>query len=303
MDRVRTVARQLNYAPNRAGRALATSRSGAIALMVPGAGGSLFAEILRGCEDESDVQGLLLLLGRSERLPPDGAILQRMVNEGLADGFIIQRHDSTDDETIRKISHLGPPSVLLISEVPGEGSSVLLDDAGAGRTATEHLLSLGHSKIGFIAGPDSNTATQGRVAGFRAAMAEAGFEVQERWVERIGVNVEHGEQGLHAIAERGDLPTAIVAANVNSGIGAMRAAIARGIRVPEDLSVAAIHDSPTAALVTPSLTAVRMPMYELGRAAVQALATRLNGGASETRIVKDPKPELIKRESTARPTR
>jgi LacI family transcriptional regulator len=94
-----------------------------------------------------------------------------------------------------------------------------------------------------------------------------------------------------------------VAANVNSGIGAIRAAIARGIRVPDDLSVVAIHDSPTAALVTPSLTAVKMPMYELGRAAVQALATRLNGGPSETRIVTDPKPELIKRESTAAPGR
>jgi LacI family transcriptional regulator len=190
--------------------------------------------------------------------------------------------------------------VVLINSVHSErAGSVVLDDARGAELGTDHLIELGHTRIALVNGlPPSDTARR-RELGFRTAMERAGLDVAEEHVTRLGYEPRTGADAMAQLAELDDLPTAIFVANVNAAHGVLRQAHLLGLRVPEDISVIAMHDTWTAEMTWPPLTTVRMPLYELGRTAMRALRERMDAGKAVDLVVDEPEPVLVMRESTA----
>lgn len=300
-ERVRDAARDLAYQPNHAARALRMAHAGAIGLIVPDVNNAIFSEMLRGVETAADRAGLQVLLGRSERLQPGGNFLGRLLGEGRVDGFLVQRSDSVDSSDFEEIAERTMPLVLLNSRRSRRGS-VVLDDAQGARIATEHLLGLGHRDIALIGGDVHSFTSRRRESGYRAALTAAGIRRRSAWTARHGYFPEDGRRSMHELfGHEAARPTAVIVANVNAAIGALLGARELGLRVPGAVSVIAIHDTWVGAFSSPPLTVVRMPLYELGKAGVEALRGRLGGARPSDLTITDPEPVLVHRASTAPP--
>ncbi|THV36400.1 LacI family DNA-binding transcriptional regulator [Glycomyces buryatensis] len=299
-ERVRKAAAEVGYHPNFAGRALKLARTDVIALIVPDLTNALFAELTRGVEDAAVARGCVMLLARSEVMQPGGKMFDRLVGEGRVDGIVLQPRDGTDPDELARTVGERATLVTIHHRIPG-ASSVVVPDALAARRATEHLIALGHRRIGFAGGLTASPTAQRRVEGYREALLEAGLPGDPDLITWHGYREADGEASAAELLALPQRPTAIVAANVNAAVGVLAEAQAQDIAVPDDLSVVAIHDAWTAEHTWPPLTCVRMPLYELGRTAVTALAEAIDGGPVTHRTVDDPEPVLVPRASTAAP--
>lgn len=299
-ERVLRIAEQLNYTVNFAGRALRLSRSGALALIVPDVNNAIFAELMRGVEDEADNANYIVLLGRAERFQRGDDTLRRLIGEGRVDGALLQRRDDLDDPALRQLMEHDVPVVLVNSAAPrgAMSSAVMLDDVAGAELATRHLIELGHQRIGMLSGVRTSDTARRREEGFRRALHDAGLRRREEWVRRLGYTAESGRIALPDVMSGPRRPTALLVANVNAAIGALAAARALRIDVPNELSVVSYHDDWIAEHTWPPLTAVRMPLYAMGRAAVQALLGQLSGAGRVDRVVNEPAPELVVRVSS-----
>lgn len=297
-ERIKVAATELNYRPNFAGRALKVSRTDVIALVAPDLTNSFLTELMLGVEEETTRLGYMLLLGRSEDLQPGGEMISRLLTEGRVDGMLVQVGDTTSRAQIQELVRVDLPVILINSIDAGERNGVVLQDEEGARIATQHLIDLGHTRIGFVGGLPRTYTAMRRLAGFRATMRSAGLEVNRSWVTGRGYRPDQGRAALNLIMSQSPPPTALVIANVNAAIGALKEARQLGLDVPADLSIVSIHDAWTAENTWPPLTAVKMPMRELGRAAVAALYNRLHDLPLSGHVVTDRAPLLMLREST-----
>ena len=300
-QRVLDVAKQLNYTANYAGRALRTARSKALALIVPSVSSPLFADLLAGATDAAGAEGYTLLIGRSDDLTLGSDTLRRLVGEGRVDGFVLQRSDDLSDQALESLVANDARFVLVTSRTPGRRGSVVLDDVAGAKLATEHLISLGHTRIGFVSALPSSDIGRRREQGYAQAMREAGLRRRETWVRRWGWTPETAALAAESLAGVNPRPTSLVVANVNGAIGAVTALRRLGLAVPADMSVVAFHDEWVADHTWPPLTAVKMPYYEVGAQAVRSLAAQLAGTPGQDIVVRDPPPQLVRRASTANP--
>lgn len=295
-QRVERIALELGYHPNHGARSLRLARTAAIAFVVPEVNNAIFSEVIRGVEDGATELGLDVLLGSGQRLDPTSGFLGRLDAQRRVDGFLIQPGDTEDPEQPGLSTAVTSPSIWLNTR--RAAGSVYLDNRAAGRVGAQHLLDLGHRRIGLIGGrPESYTARE-REAGVADALRAAGLDLREEWVRRAGYGPVEGAEAAAAILSADDRPTALVVSNVNAAIGALSAARERGIRIPEDLSVVAVHDVWFADYAQPRLTVVRMPLYEMGYHGILDLHRAMEGQAPGERRIVDPAPELVVREST-----
>ncbi|MFV2194689.1 LacI family DNA-binding transcriptional regulator [Nocardiopsis sp. LOL_012] len=176
-----------------------------------------------------------------------------------------------------------------------DAAFISCDDREAGRLAVDHLVALGHTRIGLTSGPERYVPVRRRIEGYREALARHGLD-GENLVELSLFGVEGGHAAACALIERG--VTAMVCGSDMMALGAVRAARQRGLRVPQDFSVVGYDDSQLIAFTDPPLTTVRQPVNAMALAAVRALCDEISGHTvSRTEYVFDP--ELIVRGSTA----
>ncbi|MDY0908216.1 LacI family DNA-binding transcriptional regulator [Microbacterium sp. CFBP9034] len=299
--RIQDAAQELGYRPNFAARALKFSRTNVVGLIVPDLTNAIFTELMRGVEDEAHRRGYMVLLARAEGMPEGEESIPRLIGEGRVDGVLVQVGDHMRPHDLQKLVEGTLPVVFVNSIHPQRAGSVVLEDEAGMRLATEHLIGLGHTRIAFIGGLPSSDTSERREQGFRAAMADAGHAVDDDHLTRLGYDPRSGGAALARLAALEPRPTAVVVANVNAAHGALLEARRLGLRVPEDLSLVAMHDAWTAENAWPPLTTVRMPLYELGRAAMAAIFDRITSGAVSDVTVSEPAPVLMVRESTSPP--
>ncbi len=300
-QRVLSAARELSYVPNHAARALRTARSSNLALIVPDVTSAVFAELARGAEEQAGMRDLTIVLARAEQLDADSSWLQRVVGEGRVDGVILQVPDSAPVSSIEAIVHRDVPIVLINSVNSGPVSTLALDDEAGIRVAVEHLHSLGHRSIGFVGGSPQSATGHRRLAGFDDATSALGTETRDEWITQIGFSGADGRRAATALVSRGTLPTGLVVANLNAALGVLAEIHARGLRVPADVSIVALHDVWYADATWPPMTTVKMPLRELGSEAVSLLLDHGQDSPPEHRVIRTPAPELIVRSSTSEP--
>jgi LacI family transcriptional regulator len=298
-QRIEDAARELDYHPNFAARALKFSRTNVVALVVPDLTNAIFSELMRGVEEAAADLGYMVLLARAESMQPAAASMAKLVGEGRVDGVLVQVGDNTTTEDLAGILDGRVPAVLINSRREDHVGSVILPDEAGVAVAVEHLVALGHSSIGLVNGLPTTDSAERRRLGFDQAMKTAGLSVNPRFVTSLGYTPEQGRAAMRELGKLGERPTALVVANINAALGLLVEARALGIQVPADLSIVAIHDAWTAANAWPPLTTVRMPLYELGKVSMAAIFERIRSEATPDVVVSDPPPELVLRESTA----
>jgi DNA-binding LacI/PurR family transcriptional regulator len=299
-ERVIDAARQLGYHPHAPARQLAGGTSQTIGLVLRQspeqvAGDPLLAETLRGMTAAARLAGYRVIV---EALEPKGGRYADLLRSGRADGLVVSG-PRVDDPDLRDIVRDGFP-VVLQGSLPGlDVASVDVDNIAGAKHAVEHLISLGHRRIGCVTNaPLAYTAASERLEGYRAALREAEIEPHPDWVVEAAFDAESGHRAMAALLARAELDAVFVASDVVA-FGALGALRATHRRVPHDISVVGFDDIPLAAFLDPPLTTVRLPAYELGRAVGTALLDRIATPAAPRRTLLPT--ELVVRESTGPP--
>jgi DNA-binding LacI/PurR family transcriptional regulator len=189
------------------------------------------------------------------------------------------------------------PTMELPDDVPFVGAT----NWAGGRSATRHLIGLGHRRIAMISGPDDVLCCRARLDGHRAALESAGLRVDPDLVVRTDLTQDGGHAAALKLLNRPEPPTAIFTGNDLQALGVYQAARAVGLRIPTDLSVVGFDDLPIAALIDPPLTTVHQPLAEMAVAATE-LALALGRGERTPQVGLELATTLTIRESTAPPT-
>jgi DNA-binding LacI/PurR family transcriptional regulator len=224
---------------------------------------------------------------------------ENLLSSRRVDGVVLHLSGRSVDAGLRRVAEARLPSVLVNSRARSSSGSVIIDDEAAADLATEHLLSLGHTRVGFVSGVAASDRSRRRLRGVERALHRRALELRPEWVYTGGWDEPAGHEAVGRLLRQRDRPTAVVVANVMAGIGALAACRDHGLSVPRDLSVVAIHDTWFTEHTNPPLTTVKTPLEEMGSAAVELLIEMLNGGARRTVVVRSPPPELALRSSTA----
>ena len=301
-DAVLTVVRRRGFSTNRSARALSGGRTGLVGLATPFLNAPYFAAILEGADEalyEQDIR--IVMCSTHHRHDREVTLLDRLMH-GTTDGAILLLPSESSDE-LKALQSRGYAFVVADprSELDEGIPAVSAAHASGATAATQHLLALGHTRIGAITGPSGWMASEERLNGYHAALVAAGIAPDPALVRRSNFEFEEGYAAAAALLDLPDRPTAIFGFNDDVAVATLRAARERGIRVPEELSVVGFDDSDQARIVTPTLTTVRQPLAEMGRMAV-SLLTRLIEGQRVEALRVELATRLVVRESTA-PTR
>ncbi|HEY1626018.1 MAG TPA: LacI family DNA-binding transcriptional regulator [Streptosporangiaceae bacterium] len=295
-ETVQRVMREHGYLGMSRSRVASTGRVG---IAVPMVHPPYFAEILGGAAEalyEQDRQVVLCPTrhSRSREL----SLLDRLA-DGEADGAVLVLPEESGAE-LGALAALGFPFVVVDPriEVPDGISVVCAAHSSGAAQATEHLLGLGHRRIGVISGPRDWLASQERLRGHFAALAGHGTLPDSTYIRHANFRVDGGREAALDLLDLPDPPTAIFAFSDSMAIGAMQAAAGRGVRVPEDLSVVGFDDTLEASVTVPALTTVRQPLAELGRTAVSLLLRQVENRRLEPLRV-ELETRLVIRNSTA----
>ena len=272
---VRAVAADIGYIPNAHARALAGGAPEVVGLIVHDVGDPYFAEIARGVLRATERRGLMALICQTQRDPAAELDRIRSLRANRVGAIVLAGSGYSDatlvKTTVRELASFtsagGRIAVIGRHHLPVD--AVLPDNRAAGVTLMNHLLDLGHRKIGLVSGPVILTTVEDRTAGVLAAAQSAGIDPDSLPVEYGDFTRDGGAAASARLMARAPEITALVALNDAMAIGSLAAADAAGIEVPRRLSIVGFDDIPTAADVRPTLTTVRLPMAEMGERALE----------------------------------
>jgi LacI family transcriptional regulator len=291
-ERVLEVARRLQYKPNAAALALRTTKTNALSILIPSLANVAYAEITEGARLRAEKEGYVLFVvsGTSE---------ERLTTlSGRIDGVLLAA--SATDVGLSPEVGTSIPTLLLNRRVEGPLNSIIINDAAGIDMLVAHLAELGHRHIGHIAGPSNTDTGPRRVDAFKNGLRQRGLPVRTQWISAGEYSEEGGYEATMRVLDAAKRPTALVASTVTTAIGALAALRDKNVAVPDEMSVATYDDVPLASFVTPPLTAVQMPLREMGARAVEMLL-ELIAGREVSNEVLDGTPKLMKRSSTAPP--
>ncbi|WP_456021957.1 LacI family DNA-binding transcriptional regulator [Pseudomonas protegens] len=295
--KVEAAIKSLDYVPSAVARSLKAKTTATIGLLVPNSLNPYFAELARGIEDYCERNGYCVILCNSDDNPDKQRSYLRVLLEKRIDGLIVASAGG-DSGLAQGLAGVKTPMVIVDRGLDGvDADLVRIDHEYGAYLATRHLLELGHRDIATIGGPASTSVAQMRLAGYCRALKEAGIDVrQERMLESDFTST--GGYNAAAILLESNPPSAIFAGNDMIGIGVLRAAAERNVRVPSELSVIGFDDIQMSRYVYPALTTVGQSILQLGEMAAEVLLRRIatpNLGTDQ-RIVT---PSIVLRESTA----
>ncbi|MDR5858059.1 transcriptional regulator CytR [Halomonas eurihalina] len=295
-DRVLAAVEKAGYRPNMMAVQFRSQRTRNLVVLVPTIANTFFARVIGGIQEAAQRRGYGILLCNTLGDERTERAYAGMVSTRQADGLIQLR--AYDPFTT--LNGQERPPMVNVCEVLDEAPcpTVKLDNRAAARAVTEHLLSLGHHRIGMIKGPRNSPLTRDRLLGFQDALAAAGLTPDKSLWCPGDFTPPSGHRAAGDLLARTDPPTAIFCENDEMAMGAMRRIKEAGLRVPEDISVAGFDDIAFASYCAPSLTTIAQPAEDFGHEAVSLLLDIIDDrddAADQHRIMPF---ELVVREST-----
>lgn len=288
----------LGYRRNMFARGLRAEKSLVLGLLYENPEGDYPSDILHGaltlCRESGYHLQVEVLRGREM-----AAQTGRFLAETRIDGALLTPPVCDNPAVLAALSRLDVPFVRISPNKPfaGEGY-IAIDDSAAGEAVVDHLVALGHRRIGFIRGTPGHAATRLREAGYRRALVKGGIAYDASLVAPGRFDFQSGVAGAEALMQRPDPPTAIFASNDETAAGALCWAHDRGVAVPGQLSICGFDGGTISRVVWPALTTVRQPIRNLGKAAVRRLIE--GGGAADAGVPLVLPFELILGRSTGR---
>ncbi len=297
--RVQEVIEQLGFVRNGSAHQLRAGHSHHLGLVVLDVTNPFFTEVARGVEDAANEAGYVVILCNSDSSPEKEGRYLHVLQEQRTAGVLITPVQN-DVAYLQRLRQRDIAIVLL--DRPSQARdlcSVAIDDALGGELAARHLLELGHRRIAFVSGPLSIRQYAERRRGARRAIKMAGFDPNEILSEIIAAqNARSGEQCVETLLTHTRQPTAIFCANDLLALGVMRGLGQRGIKIPSDIALIGYDDVEFASMLSPALTSIRQPKYQLGRAAAELLLHEIGEAEKHQHTQIMYQPELIVRAST-----
>ena len=296
---IEAAVEQLGYRANTIARSLVTKSTQTIALLLPDIANPFYAALVSSIQQHALSQGYTMLLctteGDAEREEQYLTLLRaKQVDGALVDGLRLP------PDRIAAFVKDGFPIVCLDRDVDSDSIPLVqVDNRLGGRLATEHLIGLGHSRIGHVTGAHVLGISDERLAGYWEALVNAEIETDPRLVAEGHFTEEGGYAGARALLEASPDVTAIFAANDLSALGVLHALAESGRRVPDDVSVVGFDDLRLSAFTAPPLTTIRQPATEIAQRATEILIDLTRGKRVE-KLLHLLEPKLIVRASTAK---
>jgi LacI family repressor for deo operon, udp, cdd, tsx, nupC, and nupG len=295
--KIEAAIKKLNYKPNMLAQQFRSKQSNTIVVMVPDIANLFFAKVISGIESVAQHAGYNVLLGDTKDSADREKDFIRMVETRLADGLINLRPYKESDSLLPKN---GVPAVNASSSVHTPYCSVRIDNVGAAEKVVNHLINLGHKKIGVISGLADNPHSIDRLQGYKQALANADIEFDPQIVIEGDFNYWSGLSAAEQFCQMKNKPTAIFCMNDEMAIAAMRGFIDKGINIPKDISITGFDDMEVAKYVVPALTTVSQPAEKIGERSAELLFNMIQ---NKPILVDDHilPYEFVIRESTAPP--
>ncbi len=297
-DRVVSIMRAHHFVADGLAGSLASQRSRTIGLIIPTIANSIYASSTQAIQHACQAAGYTVFVGISDfSADVEGALIHRLI-ERRVDGLILTGANR-DEEIYQKIIHNNVPFVVTwqLTQSP-ERPAISFDNYQAARSATEHLISLGHRRIGLICGrTEVNDRAFERRRAYEKCLDTHGIDAQPDYIHECEFEMFEGRTAMSRMIALDRPPTAVFCANDVQAVGAIAACRDANLRVPDDISIIGFDDLPIAQCTVPPLTTVRVPADEMGSRAAAALIADI-GGKGKIRTLKLPT-ELILRNSTA----
>jgi LacI family transcriptional regulator len=281
-QRVEQAIDELGYVPSRLARGLIRQKTGTLAMIVPDVANPFFTLIVRGAEDVARRAGYRMILCDTRA---DLAIEREVIEEMIAhrvDGIAIAPVSDRSRSHLQRLQRFGVQFVVIDRTVRGIECDVVIGDSAAGaKRLVEHLIALGHRRIGFIMESDDVSTARDRREGYEDALEAAGVSLDPELVVRSTVDPAGGAEGMRRLLELEDPPTAVFAVNNLVALGAIEAVRANGLDVPGDVALVCFDDIEYASRLYPFLTVMAQPAETLGTLGTQLLLERIEGRAPE----------------------
>ncbi len=275
-ERVRKVMRAINYHPNGIARSLARQRTQTLGLIIArpleqAFANPFFPEVIRGIGAELQGQGYSLLLSTTENPRDERNACLQLVRGRRVDGIILTS-SQVHDPLVRELAEAAFPFVLIGRAWDTEGVTwVNNDNLAVGQMATEHLYRQGYRRIAMINGPADLVVSADREAGYSQALAALGESVDPALIVHTSFTQEAGYRAMETLLGRTSPPLGVFAADDVMALGAVKYLQERGLRIPGDVGIVGVNDDPVTSYIQPSLTTIRVPIFDLGRTAAQLL--------------------------------
>lgn len=300
-QRVLQRVREVNYQPNLLARGLASGKSQTVGLIVPDLLHTFFAEFAKGLKAGLRKRGYQLILASAEEEPE---LEREEIDTLLARGVdaLLLATCQPEGDALASLFGVRVPCVLVDRALPGSGRPFVgTDDVAAGRLATAHLLGLGRRRIAHIAGEEFSTGRD-RLAGYREALAAVGIEPRQEWVlsrsrlEEAGDRI--GEAAMAELLALPERPEAVFCYNDLAAMGAVRAVLEAGLRVPEDVALVGCGNLRVSDYLRVPLTSIDQSTAEQGEQAARLTVALLSGKAKTPDLQVRVAPKLVARAST-----
>ena len=294
-ERVLKAIKELGFYPNAMARGLHLKETKTIGLIVQDISNPYYPSIVRGVEDAAQELGYTVILANAYRSRERTTNYLNVFREKRVDGIIFTGGGAVKDATEENFFERNPVSTVVIGKsCNAKMPSVQVNNVQASREACEHLIRLGHRQIVTVTGPEDSTTVVDRLEGYRQALTAHGIAYRDEFVLRCNFEFDEGYKAVEKFLDvSNDKVTAIFAQNDMMAIGIMKALKEKGLKIPEDVAVIGFDNIPLASFVTPMLSTVAVPIYELGRTAMRIMSD-LQSGHEISRITTLPTKLLLR---------
>lgn len=270
--RVLKAVEELKYTPHLSARSLAGSRSYLIALLYNNPSASYLMAVIEGVLEACEAENYHMMLCP---LDDDEAHIVASTEDTIArsqpDGLVLTPPITDSPALLQRLAELAVPFASVSPKSQSEVMGVAMDETRAAFDMVTHLASLGHRRIGHVAGHPAHGASSWRLSGYRQGLERAGIKYDSSLVVQGEFSFDSGVRCATKLLDHKPRPTAVFAANDDMAAGVIRVALERGLRIPEDLSVCGFDDTPMSSQIFPALTTVHQPAHEMGRIATLEL--------------------------------
>lgn len=300
VQKVQEAIAATGYRPNLMARALAEGKSSMVALVLPDINNPFYPEFVRVAERVARHRNYFLMVCNTDERPDIGRAYLHQIAGTLADGVLVL-HTGISADDINELKTRRSPIVLASEEKVDLGDNiphVVVNFHRAGEIAGQHLLGLGHTRIGAIVGCGLEGMQVGRLDGFRSALQVEGVALPDAAIRNVSDTVAGGHDAAVSLLERHPDITAIFCTNDLMAYGASQALADQGIRIPQDISLIGVTDIQMARDMRPALTTVALGIEQVATLSINLLLDLIENPAHQPTIVRVPDPVLVVRSST-----
>ena len=276
IERIKRVAKELNYKPNEIARGFRLKKTHTIGLIIPDISNPFFSRISRSIEQEAYRNNYsVILCSTDENQTRENDSIQMLISKRI-DGLILVPVQD-DDSQIRELKEEKFPLVLvdrIFEDI--ETFAVITDSFQDAYKATQYFIDNGHEKIGFISGRSNIYTIKNRLAGYRACLTDNGLPFKDEWVSPGGFLLDSGYRGMKSILELPDRPTAVLASGNLVTIGTIKAILENQFKIPDDMSIIAFADMHSTPYFVAPLTVISHPLELIGKEAFRLLKSAMD---------------------------